>query len=146
MVESIQNRIYHRLNQLQIESTINRIYQRLNLFMVAKSKKVKVESQGKSKTYQSAGLLRFTTLKSSSPVGFQGLPTPAPLGRSTGRYLRAGELEAASWKLGRKLGAGARADPKASCELRAGLVEVGRAANYKLNVKSTLKKMHVHLN
>ena len=94
MVESIQNRIYHRLNQLQIESTINRIYQRLNLFMVAKSKKVKVESQGKSKTYQSAGLLRFTTLKSSSPVGFQGLPTPAPVGA-----LRSGIYAPASWKL-----------------------------------------------
>lgn len=35
----------------------------------------------------------FTTLKSRTPVGFQGLPTLA----HTTAHIRVGELEAASW-------------------------------------------------
>jgi hypothetical protein len=72
--------------------------------MVAKSKKVKVKSQRRSKTHQSAGLLHFTTLKSRTPVGFQGLPTMAHGTALLGPHIRAGELE--SCKLGTELEAG----------------------------------------
>ena len=107
MKYGIQNHINQKLNQLQIESTTNRfqlivestydrIYQRLNPPTVAKSKKVKVKSQGKSKTHQSAGLWHFTRLKSRTPVGFQGLPALAHSTTSLWARIRAGELEAGS--------------------------------------------------
>lgn len=111
MVESIQNRIYHRLNQLQIELTIDRINYRLNLPMVAstygcresqKSKKVKVESQRRSKPTK---VQDFTTLKSRDPVGFQGLSALTHSTTSLWARIRACELEAGSWSWNRSTAA-----------------------------------------
>ena len=102
----IKNYVNQRLNQLQIESTHNRIYQWLNQPIIAKSKKVKVESQRRSKTHQSAGLWHFTRLKSGNPVGFQSLPALAHGMGPHGSRIRAGELEAGSCKLGTELQAG----------------------------------------
>lgn len=77
MVASIQSRIYYRLNQP----------------MVAKSKKVKVKSQRRSKP---SCLIDFTRLKSGDPVEFHG---DAVVRTS----IRAGELESWSWKASWKL-------------------------------------------
>ena len=79
MVESIQNRIHHKLNQP----------------MVAKSKKVKVKSQRRSKTQLTAGLYQ-----AKAPI--RQAPEWRRLCHGVG-LLRAGELESWSWKLEGKL-------------------------------------------
>ncbi len=111
MVESIQNRIYHRLNQLQIESTISRINQWLNLSIVESTygckesqKSKKVKNPPKCRTLA----LYQTKVRQSSRI--PGRPDPGRGMRPYRWVLRAGELESwgvragsckleASWKL-----------------------------------------------
>ena len=95
---------YKLQSQIKVEFNYkaNSIYSRIQP-IVAKSKMVKVKSQRKSKTHQSAGLLHFTALKSSAPVGFQGLPAMAHGTAPLWTRICAGELESWSWKLGTEL-------------------------------------------
>lgn len=69
-----------------VESIQNRIYQRLNLSIVAKSKKVKVKSQRKSKTQLSGGLYQTKVPHASR------IPGSAPA--HMGTYMRG---QAESW-------------------------------------------------
>ena len=87
MVELIQNKINYRLNQP----------------MVAKSKKVKVKSQRRSKTHQNAGLYQAKVPHASRiPGPACGGPRYSPIKGPITRW-RAG-----SCKLGTKLEAGQR--------------------------------------
>lgn len=127
MIESIQNRIYHRLNQLRIESTTNRINQWLNQLQIESINscnqpivesthgcKVKEGQSQKSKKVKfPPGHWTFPLYhaKAQLPCGLNQILIGAPfLG-----YIRAGELEilrVASWKAGPRA-----ASWKASCKL-----------------------------
>ena len=88
-VESIQNRIYHRLNQLQIESTTNRIQPTIESTYCCKVK----DSQSQ----------RSKEVKPSSAVGFGPLAIAPPVSACSGPIYGAGklgrELDLISWKL-----------------------------------------------
>jgi len=109
MVESIQNRIYYRLNQLQIESTMNRIYLWLNLSMVESTYGCR-ESQKSKKVKNPADYRTLVLYQAKAPIrqAAPGIgPGPDLSLPHRGLYTRqrAGKLEleagkqAGSWKL-----------------------------------------------
>ena len=67
MVESIQNRFYHRLNQLQIESTTDRINQWLNPPMVESTYGCK-ESQKSKKVKNPADCRTLALYQAKAPI------------------------------------------------------------------------------
>lgn len=98
MVESIQNRFYHRLNQLQIESTIGRINQWLNPPMVESTYGCR-ESQKSKKVKNPADCQTFALYQAKAPIR----QAPGPIRQVPHRGL----IKApGSWELGDKLGAG----------------------------------------
>lgn len=122
MVESSQNRIYHRLNQLQIESTMNRINYRLNLPMIEST--YGCREGRKSKKVKNPANCRTFALYQTKVQGFSRIPGSACTDPRCWLYrwvLRASELE--SWKL------------EASWELQAGNLEL----NYKNLTKLELE-------
>lgn len=86
-------------NQIKIEFNYkaNSIYSRIQP-MIAKSKKVKVKSQGKSKTHQSAGLYQTKVRRSGRIPG--PVCTDPQYDLIMGAYTR---RRAGSWKLGAEL-------------------------------------------
>ena len=117
MVESIQNRFYHKLNQLQIESTTDRINQWLNPPMVEstygcrqgqKSKKVKNPADCRTLVlYQAKAPIRQAPGVGQGPI--PSLPhrgpikAPASWASELGAGWGAGR--AGSWYKGRRAGA-----------------------------------------